>query len=150
MSPSIVTPDVRVSSRAPEQGLRLPPELSAGLSTAGVFLYLTDYSQLFWMVPVMGFFQLSLFSGYAIYFPELFPTNLRSTGTSFCYNVGRFVAASGPFIQAYLIGLFASGAGTSLAGDELRRAGATMCLVFVVGLLALPFLPETKGGALPE
>ena len=44
----------------------------------------------------MGFFQLSLFSGYAIYFPELFPTHLRSTGTSFCYNVGRFVAASGP------------------------------------------------------
>jgi len=45
------------------------------------------------MVPVMGFCQLSLFAGYAIYFPELFPTRLRSTGTSFCYNVGRFVAA---------------------------------------------------------
>jgi hypothetical protein len=103
------------------------------------------------MVPLMGFFQLSLFAGYAMYFPELFPTNLRSTGTSFCYNVGRFIAASGPFVQAQLIGLFASGAaGTGLAGDELRRAGATMCLVFVVGLLALPFLPETRGRALPE
>jgi MFS family permease len=124
----------------------------AGLSTAAVFLFLTEYSQIFWMVPLMGFFQLSLFAGYAIYFPELFPTNLRSTGTSFCYNVGRFVAASGPFVQAYLIGLFATGAAgtTTLAGDELRRAGATMCLVFVVGLLALPFLPETRGRALPE
>jgi MFS family permease len=125
--------------------------ICAGLSTAAVFLYLNDYSQIFWMVPIMGFFQLSLFSGYAIYFPELFPTQLRSTGTSFCYNVGRFVAASGPFVQAYLIGFFASTAGaTSLAGDELRRAGATMCLVFVVGLFALPFLPETKGKPLPE
>ena len=123
----------------------------AGLSTAAVFWFLTDYSQIFWMVPLMGFFQLSLFAGYAIYFPELFPTNLRSTGTSFCYNVGRFVAASGPFVQAYLIGMFASGAaGTGLAGDDLRRAGVTMCLVFVVGLLALPFLPETRGRALPE
>ena len=125
--------------------------VGAGLSTAAVFQFLTDYSQVFWMVPIMGFFQLSLFSGYAIYFPELFPTNLRSTGTSFCYNVGRFVAASGPFVQAGLIGLFASTAGaTSLAGDELRRAGVTMCLVFVVGLIALPFAPETKGQPLPE
>lgn len=123
----------------------------AGLSTAAVFLFLTDYNQIFWMVPLMGFFQLSLFAGYAIYFPELFPTHLRSTGTSFCYNVGRFVAASGPFVQAQLIGLFAGGAAaTGLAGDELRRAGATMCLVFVVGLIALPFLPETRGRALPE
>ena len=125
--------------------------ICAGLSTAAVFLFLTEYSQIFWMVPVMGFFQLSLFAGYAIYFPELFPTSLRSTGTSFCYNVGRFVAASGPFVQAQLIGFFAgSAAATGLAGDELRRAGATMCLVFVVGLLALPFLPETRGRALPE
>ena len=45
------------------------------------------------MIPLMGFCQLGLFGGYAIYFPELFPTRLRSTGTSFCYNVGRFVAA---------------------------------------------------------
>jgi MFS family permease len=124
----------------------------AAASTIAVFLWLKDFSQVFWMVPLMGFFQLSLFSGYAIYFPELFPTHLRSTGTSFCYNVGRFVAASGPLIQAQLIGLFAGGAAvtTGLAGDELRRAGATMCVVFVVGLIALPFLPETKGRALPE
>ena len=44
----------------------------------------------------MGFCQLALFGGYAIYFPELFPTRLRSTGTSFCYNVGRLVAAVRP------------------------------------------------------
>ena len=48
------------------------------------------------VIPIMGFCQLSLFGGYAIYFPELFPTRLRSTGTSFCYNVGRLVAAAGP------------------------------------------------------
>ena len=48
------------------------------------------------MMPIMGFFQLSIFGGYAIYFPELFPTYLRSTGTSFCYNGGRFIAAGGP------------------------------------------------------
>ena len=47
----------------------------------------------------MGFFQLALFAGFAIYLPELFPLRLRSTGTSFCYNVGRFIAASGPVLR---------------------------------------------------
>src|SRR5205085_8919196 len=62
-------------------------------STAFVFWRLKSLNDVYWMMPVMGFCVLSLFAGYAIYFPELFPTNLRSTGTSFCYNVGRFVAA---------------------------------------------------------
>jgi MFS family permease len=125
--------------------------LAAGLSTAAVFLFLKDFSQLFWLVPIMGFCQLSLFSGYAIYFPELFPTHLRSTGTSFCYNVGRFVAAFGGLAQAQLIGMFAaSGTSAGGGGETLRYAGAAMCLVFVVGLLALPFAPETKGEPLPE
>jgi MFS family permease len=118
--------------------------LAAFVSTATVFWFLQDLSQLFWMVPIMGFCQLSLFAGYAIYFPELFPTHLRSTGTSFCYNVGRFLAATGPLLQAELIKAFA---GTT---ESLRYAGVTMCSVFLVGLLVLPFLPETKGQALPD
>jgi hypothetical protein len=96
----------------------------------------------------MGFFQLSLFGGYAIYFPELFPTHLRSTGTSFCYNVGRFVAASGPTI----LGLLTSRIFTEANGyaEGMRYAGLTMCSVFLVGLAVLPFAPETKGRPLPE
>lgn len=118
--------------------------IAAFISTASVFWFLQDISQLFWMVPIMGFCQLSLFAGYAIYFPELFPTYLRSTGTSFCYNVGRFVAATGPLVQAELIKAFA---GTN---ESLRYAGVTMCAVFLVGLFVLPFLPETRGQPLPE
>ena len=119
----------------------------AGLSTAAVFLFLKSWSDIFWMVPVMGFFQLALFGGYAIYFPELFPTRLRSTGTSFCYNVGRLVSAVGPAA----LGLLTSQVYKDLpAPDPLRYAGVTMCLVFLLGLVALPFLPETKGKPLPE
>ena len=65
-------------------------------------LFLKERSQVFWLIPLMGFCLLSLFGGYAIYFPELFPTRLRSTGISFCYNVGRFVAASGPAVLGLL------------------------------------------------
>ncbi len=119
----------------------------AMLSTAMVFWYLDDFNQIFWMTPLMGFCQLSLFGGYAIYFPELFPTRLRSTGTSFCYNVGRFVAATGPLALSQLSNLFT---GEGYTREPMRYAGVAMCSVFLLGLLALPFAPETKGQPLPE
>jgi MFS family permease len=119
--------------------------LAAMVSTASVFLYLETYVQIFWMVPLMGFCQLALFGGYAIYFPELFPTRLRSTGTSFCYNVGRFVAAAGPSA----LGLLTSRVFVN-EPEPLRYAGVTLCSVFLVGLFALPFAPETQGQPLPE
>lgn len=117
----------------------------AGLSTSASFWLLNEFWQIFVFVPIMGFCQLALFGGYAIYFPELFPTRLRSTGISFCYNVGRFVAAAGPFVLGYLT--------SSVFADKpepMRYAGVAMCGVFVLGLLALPFAPETKGQPLPE
>ena len=119
----------------------------AGISTALVFLYLKTWEDIFWMIPLMGFFQLALFGGYAIYFPELFPTRLRSTGTSFCYNVGRLIAAFGPAALGLLTG---SVYAHLPAPDPFRYAGVTMCVVFLLGLIALPFLPETKGKPLPE
>ncbi len=121
--------------------------LTAGASTAAVFLFLNEWSDILWMVPMMGFFQLALFGGYAIYFPELFPTRLRSTGTSFCYNVGRLIAAVGPFAMGKLSSVVF---GHLPAPWSLRYAGLTMCSIFLVGLLVLPFLPETKGKPLPE
>jgi MFS family permease len=114
------------------------------LSTVLVFKFLREISQIYWMMPLMGFGQLSVFAVYAIYLPELFPTSLRSTGTSFCYNVGRFVAASAPFTVGKIT--------KSLGGDveAFRSAGLWVSLVLLLGLLVLPFLPETKDQPLPE
>ena len=117
----------------------------AMLSTVMVFGYLTEFSQIFWMIPIMGFCHLALFGGYAIYFPELFPTHLRSTGTSFCYNVGRFVAATGPLA----LGAFSKFVFNGYL-EPMRPAGVTMSAIFLLGLLVLPFAPETKGKPLPE
>ena len=69
--------------------------LAAMFMTAFTFWQLKTIGQMYWMIPLMGFTQLALFGGYAIFLPELFPTRLRSTGTSFCYNIGRLVAAVG-------------------------------------------------------
>jgi len=119
--------------------------LAAMVSTAFTFWNLTTFSDIFWMIPIMGFCQLALFGGYAIYLPELFPTRLRSTGTSFCYNVGRFVAALGPLALGLLTSRVYAG-----QPEPMRYAGVTMCLVFLVGLAVLPFAPETKDKPLPE
>ena len=96
----------------------------------------------------MGFCQLALFGGYAIYFPELFPTRLRSTGISFCYNGARFVAATGPFVQGLLRDHFREAAGNDVV-QGFRDAGMAMCAIFLLGLFVLPFAPETRGKPLP-
>lgn len=119
--------------------------VAAFISTSSVFWVLSEMWQVFVLVPIMGFCQLSLFGGYAIYFPELFPTHLRSTGISFCYNVGRFIAALGPLAKSALNDYF-----SAYGENSVRYAGVAMCSVFFIGLFVLPFLPETKGKPLPE
>jgi hypothetical protein len=123
----------------------------AYLSTVITFKYLTQTWQIFVLIPIMGFFQLALFAGFAIYLPELFPLRLRSTGTSFCYNVGRFVAASGPFTLGQLQYFLAQGAPSNEAKMEaFRDAACWVSLTYLLALFALPFLPETRGQPLPE
>jgi hypothetical protein len=113
--------------------------------TAFTFWRFDSFGDIFWMIPLMGASQLALFAGYAIYLPELFPTRLRSTGTSLCYNVGRFVAALGPLMLGLLTSrVFAA------QPEPMRYAGVTMCLVFLIGLATVPFAPETRGKPLPE
>lgn len=125
--------------------------LLAMAATIAFFQLFNSKADIFWLSPLMGMCQLSLFAGFAIYLPELFPLRLRSTGTSFCYNVGRFVAASGPFTLGKLQAALKVGADSPEARIQAFRNAATwMSLVFLLGLVAVAFLPETKGRPLPE
>lgn len=119
--------------------------ISALAATACTFWFYREASQTFWLIPIMGFCQLSVFAVYAIYLPELFPLHLRSTGTSFCYNVGRFIAAAG----VPVIGLLKTEVFKDYA-EPMRPAALVMCSIFLVGLLVLPFAPETRDKPLPE
>jgi MFS family permease len=113
-------------------------------STLLLFRGLRTTADIYWMIPLMGFGTLSVFAVYAIYLPELFPTSLRSTGTSFCYNFGRLIAATAPFT----IGKFTQRLGGDI--EAFRTAGSWATLILLLGLIAVPFLPETKDRPLPE
>jgi MFS family permease len=131
----------QVKGRRPAFALAL---LLSFVCTLVVFKFLREIDQIYWMLPLMGFGQFSVFGVYAIYLPELFPTSLRSTGTGFCYNFGRLAAATAPFT----IGRITKSLGGNI--DGFRTAGLWVSLVLLVGILVLPFLPETKDQPLPE
>lgn len=80
--------------------------LIAMFVTAYVYWKMESPADAYWMMPLMGGAQLGVFAGFAIYLPELFPSRLRSTGTSFCYNFGRFAAAAGSFSSATLTNFY--------------------------------------------
>ena len=115
--------------------------------TAFVYWKMDSPQDAYWMMPLMGAVQLGPFAGFAIYLPELFPSRLRSTGISFCYNLGRFAAAAGSFYSAILTkDVF----GKFPLPLPLRYSAMTMCAIFLVGIITVFFAPETKGKALPE
>ncbi|MBI1822069.1 MAG: MFS transporter [Nitrospirae bacterium] len=103
------------------------------------FLTPRDYTVMLWLLPVLGFFNNGIFSGFPIYLPELYPTSVRATGVGFCFNIGRTLASAGPFVKGYLGTLFEPGKAVSLIG-----------IVYLLGMVILPFAPETKGKPLPE
>ena len=114
--------------------------------TAFVFLSLRTATQAYWMLPMMGFAQLAVFAGYSIYFPELFPTRLRGTGVGFCYNTVRYLAAPAP----WLMGRLSTQLKEDGVAEPFRLAAVIMCSIFLVGIVALIWAPETKGKPLPE
>lgn len=101
----------------------------------------STYTQMLIILPIFGFFTLGMHAGFAIYFPELFPSRLRATGAGLCFNGGRLVAASVMVFSGWL---------KSLPGMNLPLAVTLLSLLFVVGIVLVLFLPETKEQPLPE
>jgi MFS family permease len=113
--------------------------VGAAVTAPVTFMGATSFGAALWLLPLMAFFVLGMHAGYAIYFPELFPTRLRATGSSVCFNVGRVLGA--------VILLVRGSLGSALG---LRWAVVVLSGLFWVGLLILVFAPETRGQDLPE
>jgi MFS family permease len=117
------------------------------LMCAGSFIMLPltyllpwTYPEVLVLLPVLGFFNNGIFSGFPIYLPELYPTRLRATGAGFCFNAGRVLASVSPFVTGSLVAALGS----------FNKAAATIALIYLLGLAILPFAPETKDKPLPD
>jgi MFS family permease len=121
--------------------------LGALVSMPVAYVYSSNYNLGLVLFFFAGLFTSGIYSGYTIYFPELFPTRVRATGASFCYNVGRVVAAPGPIIMGWLTGALA---GWAPPGQTIAYAGALMAGVYALAFVVIPYLPETKSAELVE
>jgi MFS family permease len=114
-----------------------------GFATVALVCYLaSSVAALLVALPVFGFFTLGMHAGYAVYFPELFPTRLRGTGAGFCFNVARVAAA--PVLLGF--GWLQSGPWHLTLPQAILLLG---CL-FLAGAVLVLFAPETRGQPLPD
>jgi MFS family permease len=109
--------------------------LGSAVTLPATFLVPSSYVAVLWLLPLLGFFSNGIFSGFPIYLPEIFPTRIRATGSGFCFNIGRFLAAAGPFATGLLL----------LKLGTLARAASAIALIYVAGIMVLAFARETKG-----
>jgi hypothetical protein len=87
----------------------------------------------------IGLTVFGIFGSFSYYLPELFPIRLRTTGSGFCYNIGRIVAAVGPFV----VGAIASNA----QGDifVIFRILTFVGFIPLIGVCLMPWVIETRG-----
>lgn len=114
--------------------------LGALLLSLCFFLLVTDRRALLIMAAANGFFCSGQFAWMTIYLPEMFPTRVRGTAMSLVFDTSRAVSVLCPLLAGWLISFLGS----------IGAAGATMSLIYVVGLIVTPFAGrETKGKPLP-
>lgn len=116
---------------------------SAASLMAAFGLDLEPHTRLYFYFPI-GLTVFGVFGSFTYYLPELFPTRLRGTGAGFTYNIGRLIAAAGPF----LVGSIAASGANAL--DSALYVLFWVGFVPVIGLLMMPLVIETKGRALAD
>jgi SHS family sialic acid transporter-like MFS transporter len=88
-----------------------------------------------------GMFTAAFYGWFPLYLPELFPTRVRATGQGVSYNTGRIFAAFGAVGAGQLVVYF---------DESYARMGQVITCIYLVGIFAIWFAPETKGKPLPD
>ena len=115
--------------------------LGAIASALYLYLALPNWDQYPYVLPIFGFFIFGVFSGHAIWLPELFPTYVRATSLSFCNGTGRIITSFAPLVAGLLAGAF---------GGNFNLACAVMTCFAVLSLLAVLIGRETRDEQLPK
>jgi len=108
--------------------------------TPVLFLWVQDLRLLLVVAAINAFFSLGQYTWMPVWLPELYPTHMRATGMAFVFNAPRFIAFLGPLLAGTLIVHFGG----------YGPAATIVALIYILGLCAVPFLPETVGKPLPE
>ena len=107
-----------------------------------LFRSVNQYGPAFlWLVMLIGAATAAFYGWLPLYLPELFPTRVRATGQGLCFNFGRILAAAGALAQGHLVSAY---------GGSYAKAGATVTLVYILGMALIWLAPETRGRPLPE
>ncbi len=115
---------------------------NVGAVASGLVLYLVleSYTYYPYMLVIFGYFVFGVFSGHAIYLPELFPTHVRATAVAFCNGTGRLITSFGPLVAGLLVVPFGS----------FNNAAAFMTCFAVLSIIAMMLGRETRDEALPR
>lgn len=105
-----------------------------------VFLLVHDVVTAVLLQLVAGYAAGGLYSWYTVHTPELFPTSVRASAIGTIFNLTRVLASVG----ALTTGLLASAIG------GVGNAAALSAVVYLLGIVAVLRLPETRGQALPS
>lgn len=131
-----------ISNRLGRKGAFVLYHVVAFASVLILFLYLVPSNAsaltLAVFLPIFGFFTLGMHAGYAVYFPELYPTRLRGTGTGFCFNVGRLGTAVAFFVFGFLVQI------------TPETQALWLAPLYLLGAFVVLFARETRGEELPE
>ena len=112
----------------------------AWLITPVLFLWTHNLALILVVAGINAFFTLGQYTWCPTWLPEAYPTHIRATAVSFCFNAPRFIAFLGPLLAGTLITYF----------GDYGKAAVIVSMIYVLGIVAAPFFPETRGKPLPQ
>lgn len=110
------------------------------LLTPVLFLWTHQLDLILVVCAINAIFSLGQYTWCSTWLPEAYPTRLRATAVSFVFNAPRFLAFLGPLVAGTLITYFGG----------YGKAALILSTIYLLGICAVPFFPETLGKPLPE